>query len=221
MGFISLVALNIKTPFYFLIKLLPGFSLLRITTRPWIFASLALAIFVPLMIKRLAKRSKLLSGVVAIAILLEYAYFDYGIFSRRQVVKDAVPYRLYQIIETERSLTRAYCTTGCLDRLTAQKMGIALLGGNNPIQLTEFVNYLQKAGGYTETAYFPTLPPYTVFDRQPQPNSELLGQTVTRFVISPYELTDRNLELKDQFGEYRLYLNTVKPMETKDHYFNL
>ena len=38
MGFISLVALNIKTPFYFLIKLLPGFSLLRITTRPWIFA---------------------------------------------------------------------------------------------------------------------------------------------------------------------------------------
>ncbi|GEM_PF-5641690 len=221
LGFISLVAINLKTPFFYLIKFIPGFSLLRITTRAWIFAPLALAIFVPKIIYGLAKKSRLLAGVLAIAILLEFAYFDYGIFSRRQAIKDDVPFRFYQTMASEGILTRIYCTTGCLDRLTAQKMGIALLGGNNPVQLTSFVNYLQKAGGYTEAAYFPILPPYTVFDQQPQPNAELLGLTATKFVISPYELTDRNFELKDQYGEYRLYLNTVKLMETKDHYFNL
>lgn len=221
LGFISLVAVNLKTPLFYLTKLLPGFSLLRITTRPWTFVSLAQAIFVSLMIKGLAKRSKLLAGALAIVILLEYAYFDYGIFSRRQMVKNEVPYRFYQTMASAGNKVRAYCTTGCLDRLTAQKMGIALLDGNNPIQLTEFVNYLQKAGGYTETSYFPILPPYPVFNQQPQPNAELLELTATRFVISSYELTDRNFELKDQYGEYRLYLNTVKLMETKDHYFNL
>ncbi|MBI5357131.1 hypothetical protein HZB78_06005 [Candidatus Collierbacteria bacterium] len=221
LGLIPLVAFNIKTPFYFLIKLLPGFSLLRITTRPWIFMSLAMAIFVPQIISRLTKKSKLLAGAIVIAILLEFAYFDRGIFSRRQAIKDDIPFRFYQTMASVGSLTRVYCAIGCLDRLTAQKMGIALLGGNNPIQLTRFVNYLQKAGGFTEKDYFPILPPYSVFNQQPQPSAELLAQTATKFIISPYEPKDDKLKLIDREQDFRLYLNTADLAEYKDHYFNL
>jgi len=221
LGFISLVAINLKTPFYFLIKLFPGFSLLRITTRPWIFVGLALAVFVPGIVGALTKRSKLLVGAVVFIILLEFAYFDYGIFSRRQVIQDDVPFRFYQTMVPEGPLIRAYCTTGCLNRLKTQELGIAILGGNNPVQLTSFVNYLQKAGGYTETSYFPILPPYTVFSQQPQPNAELLAQTATKFVVSPYELRDNNLKLVDQEGKFRLYRNDAKMIESKDHHFEL
>ena len=221
LGFISLVAVNLKTPFYFLIKLLPGFSLLRITTRPWIFMSLALAIFVPGIISMLAKRSKLLAGAVALIILLEFVYFDYGIFSRRQVIQDDVPFKFYQTMSLSGKPIRAYCTTGCLNRFKAQESGIAILGGNNPVQLISFVNYLQKAGGYMETGYFPILPPYTVFSQQPQPDAELLAQTATKFVVSPYELKDDKLKLIDQEQDYRLYQNTVDLTEYKDHYFSL
>ena len=121
----------------------------------------------------------------------------------------------------EGTLVRAYCTTGCLDRLTAHRMGIALLGGNNPIQLKSFVEYLQMAGGYKEQGYHPILPPYTVFNQLPQPNAELSAQTATKFVVSPYELMDNNLKLIDQEGDYRLYLNFVSTSEFKDHYFKL
>ena len=160
--------------------------------------------------------------VVALSglILLEFAWFDWKIFSRREIASDRIPMSFYQQIAVKGTQIRAYCTTGCLDRLTAQKMGIELLGGNNPVQLKEFVNYLQKAGGYTETGYFPILPPYTVFDQQPQPDAELLAQTATKFVVSPYELKDDKLKLIDQEQDYRLYQNTVDSVEYKDHYFS-
>jgi hypothetical protein len=134
---------------------------------------------------------------------------------------DQVPVDFYQIMASSGKPVRAYCTTGCLNRFKAQESGIAILGGNNPVQLTSFVNYLQKAGGYMETGYFPILPPYTVFSQQPQPNAELLAQTATKFVVSPYELKDNNLKLVDQEGKFRLYRNDAKMIESKDHHFEL
>ena len=72
--------------------------------------------------------------VVALSglILLEFAWFDWKIFSRREIASDRIPMSFYQQIAVKGTQIRAYCTTGCLDRLTAQKMGIELLGGNNP-----------------------------------------------------------------------------------------
>ena len=160
-------------------------------------------------------------GVLSGLILAEFIWFDWKIFVRREIVLDKVPIGFYQIMASSGKSVRAYCTTGCLDRLTAQKMGIAVLGGNNPVQLTSFVNYLQKAGGYTETGYFPILPPYTIFSQQPQPNAELMAQTATKFVISPYELKDDKLKLIDQEQDYRLYQNIADLAEYKDHYFSL
>ena len=232
LGFLSLVVLNQKTPFFYLIKWLPGFSLLRITTRPWIFAPLALALAVPSMIRRIGdirqirgiwvsqKIVRPAALVLAILVLVEFIWFDWRIFSRREIVLDPVPKRFYRQMATEGIPVRAYCTTGCLDRLTAQRMEIALLGGNNPIQLLEFVDYLQRAGGYREAGYHPILPPYTVFNQRPQPNAELLGKTATKFVVSPYELTGNNFGLMDQEGNFRLYQNTVK-ISVKDHYFEV
>ena len=230
--FVFFVALNNKTPLFNLIKWLPGFSLLRITTRPWIFAPLALALAVPSMIRRIGdirqirgiwvsqKIVRPAALVLAILVLVEFIWFDWRIFSRREIVLDPVPKRFYRQMATEGIPVRAYCTTGCLDRLTAQRMEIALLGGNNPIQLLEFVDYLQRAGGYREAGYHPILPPYTVFNQRPQPNAELLGKTATKFVVSPYELTGNNFGLMDQEGNFRLYQNTVK-ISVKDHYFEV
>lgn len=228
--FISMVAVNLKTPFFYLIKFLPGFSLLRITTRPWIFVALALAVGVPRMIEKIGEirdiwgirvSRRFTNFVIAVLsglIMIEFGLFDWTIFSRREIVPDHVPMSFYQQIAGEGTQVRAYCTTGCLDRLTAQKMGIAILGGNNPVQLKEFVNYLQKAGRYMETGYFPILPPYTVFNQQPQPDAELMAQTNTKFVVSSYKLTDENFELIDQQENFKLYRNKLEATEMKNPY---
>lgn len=223
--FVLIVTLNIKTPLFDLIKWLPGFSLLRMTTRPWIFVSLAVALAVPLVIGEIRKlgviRGKSIAALLMGLILLEMGIFDWRIFERRKIVKDTVPESFYQRMVKDGISARVYCTTGCIDRLKAQNMEIALIGGNNPIQLTEFVNYLQKAGGYQEKSYHPILPPYTVFDQQPQPSAELLGQTSTRYVVSSYDLEDTKLELIDEKNGYRLYENKAAIMPFSDHYFSV
>jgi hypothetical protein len=219
--FISMVALNEKTILFHLIKWLPGFSLLRITTRSWVFAAMAAALATPVAIGCVSRRSKVLAMLGILVILAEFGIFGREIFNRRRAAADPVPARFYRQMAAEEIPVRAYCTTGCLDRLTAQRMGIALLGGNNPIQLKSFVEYLQAAGGYRETDYHPILPPYTVFNQQPQPNAELLGKTTTKFVVSPYELKDNNLKLIDRGGEYRLYRNESKMSAARDYHFEL
>lgn len=220
LGFILLVSLNTKTLFYPLIRLLPGFSLLRITTRPWIFVSLLIALVTPPALSHILKKSKIIGILILLAMTGEFGIFGYKIFSRRIIPKDPLPIRFYQHI-AEKTPVRAYCTTGCLDRLTAQKHGIALLGGNNPIQLTAFVRYLEQAGKYQENSYHPILPPYTVFLSKPQPDAVLLGKTSTQFIISPYKLTDNFLVQVDQEGEYRLYESKADIMSYRDHYFSL
>ena len=219
--FILFVALNTKTPFYAFIEKLPGFSLLRITTRPWIFASLAVAVGTPIMLDYIWKKSKVLAILGILGVLIEFGIFDYGVFSRREIPKDLVPARFYRQMAVGGIPVRAYCTTGCLDRLTAQNMGITLLGGNNPIQLTEFVRYLEKSGGYREPTYHPILPPYTTFSQRPQPSAELLAKTSTAYVVSPYALADTALVAIDDGGGFILYRNAASQDPWRDHYFEL
>lgn len=160
--------------------------------------------------------------MLALLILFENLFFGCKLFERRKIIKDNTPESFYQEIVKKGTPVRVYCTSGCLDRLKAQKMGIALLHGNNPIQLAEFVNYLSKAGGYQENSYYPILPPYTVFNQKPQPNAEILAQTDTKFVVSPYKLTDQNLEQIDSDNGYFLYEDKlVKLNKFKNHYFKL
>ena len=231
--FILVVALNNKTPLFYLINKLPGFSLLRITTRPWIFVSLAAALAVPSMIRQIRdigqirgirmsrKFSNFVIAVLSGLTLIEFIWFDWRIFNRREIAVDPVSKRFYRQMVAEEAPVRAYCTLGCLDRLTAQKMGIALLGGNNPIQLTEFVRYLEKSGGYREPTYHPILPPYTTFSQRPQPSAELLAKTSTAYVVSPYALADTALVAIDDGGGFILYRNAASQDPWRDHYFEL
>jgi hypothetical protein len=159
--------------------------------------------------------------LLVLGVFGEFGIFGYTLFARRNIPLDPLPLRFYERIILDGTPVRTYCTTGCIDRLTAQRMGIALLHGNNPIQFTEFVRYLKDAGRYRESAYHPILPPYTAFSSMPQPSAELLGQTATKFVVSPYELDDPLFILEMQEGNWRLYENRAPLAEFKDHHFEL
>lgn len=215
------IVLNVKFPLHQLFQLSPGFSLLRITTRVWGFSILAVSLFATASCFAISKKSQLLALSLCTTALVENLLFAGQLFARRVISIDDVPESFYARIVQNGVPVRAYCTTGCIDRLKAQQMGIAILGGNNPIQLTRFVEYLQKTAGYKELSYHPILPPYTVFNLMPQPDAELLGETSTRFVVSPYELIDTRLAFVAQEGKYRLYGNTTAIMPYSDHYFPL
>lgn len=220
-GFLVLVALNTKTVIFPALMQLPGFSLLRITTRPWIFMGLFIALVAPRVIYRIYRTRAWLSWLATGLILVEFFVFGVGLFSRRVVDVTTVPMRFYETMAASGAPVLAYCTTGCLDRLTAQRHGIALLGGNNPMQLRSFVEYLERAGGYHEPEYHPILPPYTTFSAKPQPNALLLGQTGTKFVVSPYQLTDPQLVMVDRTDDWLLYVNQAAIMPFSEHYFSV
>lgn len=218
---VVLITVNVKTPLFTLIKFLPGFTLLRITTRIWVFVPLGLSLFLPWWLTRKWIKAPWVVFLVVTLTIVEYLWFAHGLFARRHIVQNKLPDRFYARITAEGAPVRAYCTTGCLDRLTAQTHRIALLEGNNPVQLRSFVGYLEDAGGYRESSYHPILPPYTVFQQRPQPNAQLLAETATKFVVSSYPLADPFFLQIDEQDDYRLYRNTAAIMPYSDHYFRL
>jgi len=184
---------------------LPIFNQLRVSTRILIFLPL---IFVQIINQfySASRVSRLVQSLLILS-LLEIGIFSYWVFQRPRPESDILPLTAYQHLSQDNSHFRVYCTTGCLDRYQAQKHNLLILTGNNPIQLDSFTNFLAQAGGYSPQPYVTILPPYTAFDSQPQPNAQLMAQANVKYLFSPYDLSDPQLSLIQEFDEFKLYQN--------------
>ena len=173
---------------------------MRVTTRLWIITNLFLAIFAAL---GLPKKS---SAVYALILLsfIDISLINYKIFQKPAAV-DPLPTSFYQAIADTHPPFRVYCTTGCFSLQKLGELGVWSLSGNNPIQSQQFVNALQLAAGYTYSQYTPVLPPYEVFPTKPQPNAESIAKLGTKYVASPYALTDTGFALVRQDQGFFLY----------------
>ena len=179
--FSLLFALGDRIPFFiFFYKFFPLIKWMRVTTRLWIITNLFLAIFAAL---GLPKKS---SAVYALILLsfIDISLINYKIFQKPAAV-DPLPTSFYQAIADTHPPFRVYC--------------------NNPIQSQQFVNALQLAAGYTYSQYTPVLPPYEVFPTKPQPNAESIAKLGTKYVASPYALTDTGFALVRQDQGFFLY----------------
>jgi len=183
---------------------LPILNQLRVSTRILIFLPLA---FTQIINQFLAHRTSHIVRILIFLGIFEILIFGYWVFQRPRPDADILPPTAYQYLSQDSSHFRVYCTTGCLDRYQAQKHNLLILTGNNPIQLDSFTNFLARAGGYSPQPYVTILPPYTAFDSQPQPNAQLMAQANTKYLFSPYLLTDPNFSLIQEFAEFKLYKN--------------
>lgn len=199
--FSLLFALGDRIPFFiFFYKFFPLMKWFRVTTRLWIITNLFLAIFAAM---GLPKKSYAIYAVILLS-FIDVGWVNVKIF-QKPIPADLTPPSFYRIIADTETPLRVYCTTGCFSLQKLGELGIWSLSGNNPIQSRVFVDQLQLAAGYSYSKYSPVLPPYEVFDQKPQPRASLMAALDTKYIASPYALTNAGFTLVRADQGYFLY----------------
>lgn len=208
-GFLSIfLALGFKTSFYpIVLKLIPVLYLFRITTRFWFIPIFCITLLAGYFINRKV-RNKFLQLVLLIIVASELFIFktEY-LTAKASSINDyrTTSDRLYDFVTKDEGYYRIMCAQDCIDTPIKDYKG--LTSGYNPIQLTSYYEYFQKASGYNFASYAPALPPYQTFVDKPQPDSQKAGVLGVRYVISPYELIDKGFNFEGKIDELYVYKN--------------
>ena len=109
---------------------------------------------------------------------------------------------------------RVYSPSYSLPQQTAQKAGLELADGVDPLQLSAYVTFMERASGVPPAGYSVTLPPYASGDpRQDNaayhPDPQQLGLLNVRYVASAFDLADPNLKLLKNLNGTRIYENLL------------
>lgn len=211
--FSLLYSLGARIPFFiFFYKYFPLTKFMRTTTRLWIISIFLITLMAGLgldwVFKKFKKKQRW-SYLLGILLIFELIVIDFSLINKKNPGTGAKSSdKVYQFLEKDPGKFRLYCTTDCLDFKEAVKIGKASLGGNNPVQLRDYIKFLSKAAGYQYNKYIPILPPYEVFSTKPQPNAELMGLLNTKYILSPYPLSDQSFILKEKIKDIYIYENT-------------
>ncbi len=122
---------------------------------------------------------------------------------------------IVQLIKTQSaplSLFRVYSPSYSVPQQVAAVNGLELADGVDPLQLMEYVNFMEQATGVEQAGYSVTMPPFadgdfTEANRQAVPNARLLGVLNVAFVAAEFDVDAEGLELLDRVGDTRVYRN--------------
>ena len=109
---------------------------------------------------------------------------------------------------------RVYSPSYSLPQQTAAHYGLELADGVDPLQLAAYAAFMEPATGVPRSGYSVTMPPFATGDPQNdnaayRPAPAFLGLLNVRFVAAQFDFAVENLELRQQFGETRLYENLL------------
>jgi hypothetical protein len=122
----------------------------------------------------LARRKKFLLPIIIFGIILTTDLFltDITLFgpSIRQNVTES---KAIEIIKNDKSFFRVYSPTYSIGQEVAERNGIQLVQGVNPMQLASYANYLEKATNIPNDKYSVVIPPLQEL------NSEAITKSLT------------------------------------------
>jgi len=159
-----------------------------------------------------------ISPKVFYACLLVLSIFDWGIIDHSVLSfhsKDetlSVSKALFTYIAGQEGNFRVYSPSYSLPQHVAVEYGIELVDGVDPLYLSAYADFMEIASGVPSPDYGVTIPP---FDNG-NPNSDnaiyspdpiMLGLLNTRYVVSEFDLFTDGLQLLENFGGTRIYLN--------------
>jgi hypothetical protein len=104
---------------------------------------------------------------------------------------------------------RIFSPSYAIPQLSAVQQKLELADGVNPLQLSSYHDYLQRATGFEREGYGVTLPPYPGGDPKkswiPDLDPDLLSRLNVAYVVSDYALTDVDLKSMDSAEVAHLY----------------
>jgi hypothetical protein len=179
-------------------------------------------------------------GAVLLLCLVELGWIDRQTFTTRPaqtVLSENEAVARY--LSDQPGQYRVYSPSYSLPQQTAARFGLELADGVDPLQLRDFVEFMEKATGVPRSGYSVTVPPMEGGDPSAaneayQPDAAQLGLLNVRYVVSEYDLAavsgakgqpsaanTSGLELRTRIGRTRVYENLeafprawVKPVET-------
>jgi hypothetical protein len=109
-------------------------------------------------------------------------------------------------------LFRVYSPSYSIPQQTAALYNLQLADGIDPLQISTYVDFMDKATGVPAAGYSVTLPPFAFGDPQKDneffvPDARQLGLLNVKYIVSAYDVNSVGLNLIAQFGETRIYEN--------------
>lgn len=202
---IVLITLGSRTPFFgFLIQSIPGFSLLRVSTRDWFVMIFVLSILGAYFFEKVKFSYNKSILVLIIIELLLFSTFRLWL----------VPLE-YTFIENQKKPVelliddtnyRYYCTNRCFSTAKTIPNDILSADGYHILILRNYRQKLSEAGGFLPPKYTGNIPTY--FDSNAQPDAEKLGKFSVKYLVSDHDIKDKNFIYQKSQDNYSLYLNS-------------
>jgi len=204
---VVLITLGTKTSFFnHLIETFPALLIFRIPSRIWFILILIVAYLCAICINKI--RNKTFVALISIAILVELSVFSYVFFKSHpnSLQQSSMFNEVSKSVNQDVGYYRVYCTVSCpITNLLENGKGFA--NGYNPIQLKNYFNLSQNAGGYRFNIYTLSIPPYQTYVDEPQPSSIEMGKLGVRYVVSPYMVRDKGFVFVGEADNQFIYLN--------------
>lgn len=204
---VFLISLNNISPINSLLLSQDWFALMRVATRVWFIPVIITALLVGKAIDAL-KTKRFLIIFVSALVLGESIFLSWSRLLKLTETQKALPGEIYELLTNDKDKFRVYCTNRCIPQKEAVINNLELVEGYNTIaQKNYYKEAWQLTGAYWDyyTLSIPPIGTYTF--EKPQPDATALGEFNTKYVISPYELTDQKLNLANRVGEYFIYKN--------------
>jgi uncharacterized membrane protein YfhO len=159
--------------------------------------------------------------LLGIVVILDLYLTDITLFTPT-TKQDQISAKAVELIKNDRTQFRVYSPTYSISQETAENEEIHLAQGVNPMQLAEYVRFMEMASGIPNHSYGVVVPPLieTGSDNgipnydTGKPDSKLLGQLNVRYLLSDSQITEPdNWRLISGLTNDWLYLNQAEQSE--------
>ncbi len=182
-------------------------------------ATLGLAIFIPIGLAIILSRvRRVISASPAITLLalllfLDLVSFDVSMIRFVSTQEALAPGRApAKYLAQKPGLFRVYSPSYSLPTQTAAAAGLQLADGVEPVHLAVYDRYMARAGGYRETAFSVTIPPFGGGPpesalKETEPNLKLLGLLNVNYLASAFPMEWPGLSPEAEINHTFIYRN--------------
>ena len=211
---ITLISLNNSSPLRSFLQSQDWLALIRVATRAWFIPTFAVIFLTGLGIEHLFKRKRIkkkliiLLAVLAAGELLAISWFR--ITKPIPTLTKSAPLEIYEFLSNDKDQFRVFCVDRCIPQQKAAEENLELVDGYSTLQQKNYYKHMWQLSGAYWNIYTLSLPPIGTYTfEKAQPDAESLGLYSTKYVISPYELTDTDFKAEKTFNNYTIYRNNL------------
>lgn len=211
---ITLISLNNSSPLRSFLQSQDWLALIRVATRVW-FIPVFIVIFLAglgmerlLAKKGINKKLVLVFAALAAGELLAISWLR--IIKPIPVPTKYASAEIYKFLSEDKEQFRVFCINRCLPQQKSAEQNLELVEGYSTLQQVNYYKHMRQLSGAYWDDYTLALPPIGTYTFQkPQPDAASLGLYNTKYVISPYKMTDSNFHIEAVFGDYTVYKNSL------------